>query len=123
LHLACHVSTAIVITIIVVVITNNIVKIPYLKPVDLRKMKKKKYDVVHVKWLDPFTTTSWAPLDHYKKDHAGIVSHTVGVLIFESKKTILVALNWSDEAGNAADVQTIMKCVMVSKKKIGTICV
>ena len=82
-------------------------------------MAKEKYEVVHVKWMDPFISGGWILKEQHKKDEYGIVSNTVGYVIHESKVCIKLCLNWTDAM--AADVQCVPKKFMVSRKRIGFI--
>lgn len=86
-------------------------------------MKKNGIVVEYVCWLDPFVSSGWRPIEELQRDNQsddGIVSHSVGYLVHESKKCVKLCLNWS-ESGMASDIQVISKKFIVRRKKVGII--
>lgn len=84
-------------------------------------MAKKKYSrpkPIYVKWLDHYShRDGWAKAD-YTKAREGLECESVGFLIYESPKTIHLALNYcfKEEESESADSMCILKSCIVKKR-------
>ena len=81
----------------------------------------KSYQIERIDWADHWSgNKQWFSVTEAKKDlvHAHIVS--IGLVVAEDKKAVVVAQN-IDGNENVADTTTILKSCILNRDKLGTI--